>query len=121
MQQHRIAIDDAPVGIGEDRAIAVAVEGDAHPALPLPHGLRQALGMRRAAAEVDVPAIRRPAQHEQLEAQLLEQPRRDGRRCAVGRVDRQFRSSQALRIRKREARVRHVLVDDVRVIEARLG
>ncbi len=77
--------------------------------------------MRRATTEVDVPAIRRGAQHEQLEAQLLEQPWRDGRRGAVGGVDGQLRSGKTLRIRKREARVRHVLVDDVRAIEARHG
>ena len=63
-----------------------------------------------------------PLSDEQIEAQVLEQPRRHGRRRAVRRVDRQpARRRRPLRIGKREARVRHVLVDDVRVIEARRG
>ena len=34
-QQHRVAIDNAALAIDEDRAIAVAVERDAHPAVAL--------------------------------------------------------------------------------------
>ena len=62
-----------------------------------------------------------PLEDEQVEAQVLEELRRNGRRRPIGRVDRDLRAGKALRIRKREARVRHVLVDDVGVVEARRG
>ena len=43
-----------------------------------------ALRMRRAAIEVDVAAVGLVADHGDVEAELAEQPRRDGRRRAVG-------------------------------------
>ena len=40
-QQHRVAVDDAAAMVDEDRAIAVAVERDAHLAAALDDGARQ--------------------------------------------------------------------------------
>ena len=60
-QQHGIAVDDAALVIDEDRAVAVAVERDAHLAAALDHGAGKRFGMRGAALEIDVAAVGRAA------------------------------------------------------------
>ena len=54
------------------------------------------------------------ALRQHVETQLLEQPRRHGRRGAVGGVDRDLETAEPLRVRQRQPGVRDVGVDDVR-------
>ena len=89
-QQHGVAIHDFPVVIDEDRAIAVAVERDAHPASMLDDRAREPLRMGRAAAQVDVAAIGLIADHLDVEAEAAEEGRGDRRRGAVRAVDREL-------------------------------
>ena len=56
-KQNGIAIDNPAGRIGKDGAVAGAIEGHAEPAFLVAHRARQALGMCRAAAEIDVPSI----------------------------------------------------------------
>ena len=57
-QHHRVAVDDAPGAIDEDRAIAVAVERHAHAvAAARARARARLLRMRRAAIQVDVAAV----------------------------------------------------------------
>ena len=95
-QHDGVAVDDAPGVIDEDGAIAVAVERHAHPVAAVAHQRAQALGMRRAAIQVDVAAVRLVADDRDVEAQFPEQPRRDRRRRAVRRVDRELEAAQPL-------------------------
>ena len=60
-----------PVRVDEDRAIAVAVEGDADAAAALDAPPREVLRMRRSAIEIDVAAVGRRAQHLEVEPELL--------------------------------------------------
>src|SRR5947208_1753765 len=76
--------------IDEDRAIAVAVERDAHPASMLDDRAREPLRMGRAAAQVDVAAIGLIADHLDVEAEAAEEGRGDRRRGAVRAVDREL-------------------------------
>ena len=94
-QQHRVAVDDLTAMVDEDRAIAVAVERDAHLAAALRHRAREPLRMRRSAAEIDVAAVRFVADDDRLDAEAREQPRRHRRRRAVRAVDRQHEPFQA--------------------------
>ena len=87
MSMHRVAVDDPSLVIDEDRAVAVAVERHAHAVAAVADERAQALGMSRAAIEVDVAAVRLVADDGDVEPQLAEQPRRHRRRRAVGRVD----------------------------------
>ena len=112
-QQHCVAVDDAALGIDQDGAVAVAVERHTDTARLLDHRALQVLRMRRAAIEIDVAAVGRRAQQVDVEAQLLEQPRRHRRRRAVRGVDGDPEAAEPLRLRQRQAGVRDVGVDDV--------
>ena len=49
ISMHVVAVQDPAAGVDENRAIAVAVEGDAEPVPACCHRLRQLVRMRRAA------------------------------------------------------------------------
>ena len=104
----------APVRIDEDRAIAVAVEGDAHPAALRRAPARQRLGMRRAAVEVDVAAVGLVAEHVDVEAEVAETaaaPPWSSRRWPV---DRELETARgAPGSGSAQPRVREVRVDDI--------
>ena len=112
-QQHRIAVDDVAAVIDENRAVAVAVEGDAHGAAARHHRLGQLLGMGRTAGEVDVAAVGPVADHDRLEAEAVEQLRRDGRGRAVGAVDDDRERAGLGRLGKHRPQVIEVGVDQV--------
>ena len=81
--------------VDEDRAIAVAVERDAHVAAALDDGPREPLGMRRAAVEVDVAAVRLVADDDGLEAEAANSRGATVRRRAVGAVDGELETARA--------------------------
>ncbi len=124
-QHHRIAVDDATFVIHEDGAVTIAVEGNTHAMAVLAHQCTQALGMRGPDVQIDVAPVRLVADDRNLEAELAEQPRGNGGRGAVGRIDGEAEPlpltarvalDQAARIRKRQPGVRDVGVRDIRAI-----
>ena len=86
-QQDSVAVDDATAMVHENRAIAVAVERDAHLATVLDDSTRERLGMSRPGVEVDVASVRLVADEEGVETEAAEQFRRHRRRRAVRAVD----------------------------------
>ena len=53
-----VAVANPAVAVHRDHAVAVAVEGESDLGIAVRHSRREALGMRRAAALVDVPPVR---------------------------------------------------------------
>ena len=113
-QQDRIAVDDLAAMIDEDRAIAVAVEGNAHRAAARHHQLRQLFRMGRSAAEVDVAAVGPIAHDDGLEAEAVEQLRPHRGRRAVGAVEHDREALDLGGLGKDDAEVIEVGVDQVR-------
>ncbi len=118
-QQHGIAVDNASFVVDKDRAIAVAVEGDAHVASALDHELRKCLGVRRSAVEVDISAIGTVPDDFEVEAKALKQQGRDRRRRAIGAVDADFvglgfsGAAKLRRLGKHRAQVIEIRADEI--------
>ena len=93
-EQHGVAVDELPFVIDQDRAIAVAVERDAEAEAVVPHEFGERFRMRRSAMQVDVASVGLVADHGDVEAELAEQTRRDGRRGAVRAVERDAGAAQ---------------------------
>ena len=114
-QQHRVAVDDRPVRVDEDRAVAIAVERDTDRAVPRDHA-GERLGMRRSTIEVDVPTVR------VTPMQLTSNPAR-GTAAARRWSSRRWRSrSQCAAVRALRlaacAQVSEIGVDDVGTVDA---
>ena len=90
-QKDGVAVDDFAVAIGEEGAVGVAVEGDAHGGFALEDFGGDDFGMERAATGVDVAAVGGDVGEDDLAAtvgvEFGEELRRDGARGAVGAVD----------------------------------
>ena len=113
-QHDGIAVDNLSGTGDEQRAVGIAVEGNAQVGLLGQHTLPQAFEMKRAAIQVDVAAIRRVADRHHLRAEFFEQRRGKLRSRAVSAIDHQLHAIQAFRNRRLEER-------DVLAIKAFIG
>ena len=104
-QHDGVAVDHAPTFVHEDRAIAVAVEGDAEPEASVDDSSDQLVRVCGSAVEVDVPPIGSVADERYVEPELTKQTRGHTGRRAVGAIHRHARSRQTSRIGKRRAHV----------------
>ena len=80
---------------------------------------RELLRRRRAAAQIDVAAVGLAADAARVEAKLLEQPRRDRRRGAVGAVDDEAHAPQRVRVRQDRAEMREIFSPVVDLFDRR--
>ena len=86
-RQHLVAVDHVALGVGEERAIGVAVVRDARVGAQ-PHDLGgHDLGVQRAAAFVDVRSVRRRVDRRHVGPEAPEQVGRDLRRGTVRAVN----------------------------------
>ena len=87
-RQDLVAVDRLAFGIDREHAIAVTVESDAEVEPSVADDSRQKRQVGRAAADVDVLAVRRRRDRCDLGAEPLERLRRDARVRPVCAVDR---------------------------------
>ena len=109
-----VAVDDLPVGVDENRAVAVPVERDPEPAALLTNDVRKTLRVCGTAIQIDVPAVGRRADHLDVVTEFSKDPRCDRRRRSMRSVDRQLESAKASWIGEREQRVRNIGVGYIR-------
>ena len=112
-QEHRVAVDDPPAVVGENRAVAVAVERHTHPAAACDHGAREQLRMRRTALQVDVASVGPVPDHDRVEAEAAEQRRCGRRGRAVRTVDRQREAAEQGGFGKHGAQMIEVGADEI--------
>ena len=87
-----VAADDLAVGVGEDDAVGVAVEGDAEVGLVLADELAGGFRVERAAAVIDVEAVRVVADGDDFRAEFLKNERADEVGGAVSAIDDNFQA-----------------------------
>ena len=115
--QQLVAVRDAAEMIDHHQPVAVTVERDADVRVHTRHRRLDQLGRRGPAAQVDVAAVRRAAERDDLGAEIGE----DSRRHLVGRpvraVDDDLQSRQVGALRQH--RHAELLVGDARLVDAR--
>src|SRR5690606_18082685 len=82
-----IAVDHPPLLIDKLNAIRIPIEGDPDVGAMLQHRTAQRLRMRGSAVQIDVEAVRRDTQRNDLGTELPEDIRRDLVRGAMGTID----------------------------------
>src|SRR3990172_4777534 len=91
--------------VGQDQPVAVAVEGEADVRAALDHRALEALGIRAAAVVVDVEAVRRVAEGDDLGPGVGEHARRDPVGRAVPAVQHDAQARQVRRLGEQEVLV----------------
>src|SRR6185437_7803845 len=86
-QKDGVAVDDAAVLVGEEGAVGVAVEGDAHGGFLGDDFGGYDVGVERTAELVDVEAVGAGVSDDDLAAKVGEELRSDRRGGSVGAVD----------------------------------
>ena len=112
-----VAIDDAAKAIDHDEPIAVAVERDARGGAHAGNGELQEAGRGRAAAVIDVAAVRRAADRNDFRAEIGERARHHFVAGAVGAIDDELHALERHALGQRLGA--EVLIVAARLVDAR--
>jgi hypothetical protein len=116
-QHDGVAVDDPATRVNEDGAIPVAVVRDPQAILSLRHERGEQLRGRRAAVQIDISTIGLAADAPHIEAEVLKQPRRHGRRRSVRAVDGDAHAAEARGLRQNAFQVDDVVVPIVDLLD----
>ncbi len=86
-EEDGVAVDDTAILVGEEGAVGVAVEGDAHGGPKVTNGARDDLRVQGTAVLVDIATVGRGVGDDDFTAEIGEELRCDSGGCSVGAVD----------------------------------